>query len=108
MLFRSQSTCVVCEKDYEVSESTASTVFNCETGFVSVDNKNLYCSEECQAIDNEWLTEGNKIIESAKQNNPNAFLRTNMNHEQEQAMNTIKQLGVRFKGSELTEPESEN
>lgn len=90
-----QSTCVCCEKDYDTEDSTATN--NDKDNF-----RALYCSEECEAIDQEWLVEGNKTIESAKQNNPSLFMRTSMTPEQSTAMDTFKKLGVRFTGTELS------
>ncbi len=99
-----QSTCVVCEKDYDTNESTATRQSNKDSSVI----KTIYCSIECEAIDLEWLDNANEIMQSAKANNPQMFMRTSMNQEQEQAMNTFKSLGVKFKGTELSNKEGDN
>jgi len=89
------STCVVCEKDYDVSTSTATNT-SADWNYTA-----LYCSNACEAIDLEWLDQGTEILNNAKKNNPQAFIRTNMTIEQTQAMDTFKNLGVKFRGTEL-------
>jgi hypothetical protein len=54
-------------------------------------------------IDDEWLKAGNETLRNAQANNPQAFMRTSMTQEQESAMQTFKNLGVRFNSNDKKE-----
>ena len=56
--------CVNCFNQYNETESSA------------LSEKELYCSAACQDNDNKKLAAGNKVIDSALRENPNAFLKT--------------------------------
>jgi len=88
------STCLCCEKNYNIEDSTA-------TNDQSTDNRQMFCSQECEAIDQEWLTNGNKIMNSAKAENPQLFLRTSMTKEQNEALSSIKKMGLNFRNEDI-------
>jgi len=96
-----QSTCVVCEKDYDTESSTATR--RSEKDSAVIETINIYCSFECELIDDEWLKAGNETLRNAQANNPQAFMRTSMTQEQESAMQTFKNLGVRFNSNDKKE-----
>jgi len=82
-------TCMCCEKDYAVDLSTAD------------EDKSMFCSQECETIDQEWLANGNKIMDSAKAENPQLFLRTSMTKEQNEALSSIKKMGLNFRNEDI-------
>lgn len=81
-------TCQTCEQTYSQEESTAKT-------------KVLFCSDSCEAINDQWLSEANQTMDLARKENPNIFARTNLTQEQEEAMETFKKLGVKFSSEQI-------
>jgi len=97
-------TCLCCEKDYNIEDSTAFAhliIDDKETTQMLYDNRQMFCSKECEAIDQEWLTNGNKIMDSAKAENPQLFLRTSMTKEQNEALSSIKKMGLNFRNEDI-------
>lgn len=91
-------TCQTCEKTYNKEDSTATIVetTDSQSNKLVVDHRLLFCSESCQLIDEEWLENGAAQLAQAKLENPNLFARTNMTREQEQAMDSLTRMGVKF------------
>ena len=83
-------TCLCCEKDYDQELSTASEA-----------NNKYYCTNVCEKSDEQWLTEANKIMDSAKAENPQLFLRTSMTKEQNEALSSIKKMGLNFRNEDI-------
>lgn len=82
-------TCQACDQEYNIVDSDA-------------EEESLYCSEDCEKKDQEWLAEGNKIMNQAKAENPNLFLRTNMSMEQNQAVSSLQRMGLNFKKEDIS------
>lgn len=85
VLLNQPAKCVICSKDYITNQSTAHPMTIL-----------IYCSLECEELSNEYLAEGNKVMEEAKKNDPQAFMRSGMGNEEVAAINSIKKLGVKF------------
>lgn len=85
VLLNQPSKCVICSKDYITNESTAHPMVIL-----------IYCSSECETLSDEYLAEGNKVMEEARKNDPQAFTRSCMSNEEVVAINSVKKMGVKF------------
>lgn len=80
--------CLWCEKEFDILDSVDKALEPNSEGDFDCFN---YCSLECQKAEEDWFAEANKIVESAKVNNPGMFLRSNLSSDEEKALETIKQ-----------------
>lgn len=85
--------CQYCEREYDYKSSTEP--INVEDLY----DEEHFCSKDCEKAEINWLNEGNKTIQNAKENNPSLFARSEMSTSEQQALETIKNVnkaGVKF------------
>lgn len=85
--------CQYCGKEYNIEDSVNTGSNENPTDYLN------YCSIQCQNAEANWLAEGNKTIQSAKENNPSLFARSEMSTSEQQALETFKNVsraGVKF------------